>query len=99
MSHIKHSVTLPHGSATEWDMTQLSDEQLNHAHHIAYEALYGHTLDGKLVAPGLLSTDFRGLGPHVEGAMPRAIETWKKRLNMALDETERRFLLSDPIHK
>lgn len=99
MSQTKHKPkykfgpSLPKGSALEWDMTALTDEQLEYEHKLSYESLYGHTIDGEVVLPGLLSPDANHKGFYKE-IIDNALFVWKSRHQRALDELERRFLLS-----
>jgi len=84
---------LPTGGALHWDMTQLTDEQLGHEHHLAYESLYGHTYEGVILIPGLLSPDFdkRNFSSEI---IKEALATWTLRFQRAENELERRYLLS-----
>lgn len=89
------SVNLPEGHPLKWDMTTLTDAQLTQEHRVAFEALYGSTLQGKPVPglPGLLTDKYKA---DLEGGghpmLEMAIKTWQKRLSRAEEEAERRFL-------
>lgn len=88
----KFGPSLPRGSALDWDMTKLTDEQLNYEHHLAYESLYGHTINGVVALPGLLSPDRKV--QVSEETYKEALRVWQSRFDRSLNEIERRFLLS-----
>ena len=81
---------LPHGPVTEWNMEMLSEEVLQHEYELAYEVLNDIIIDDQIVISGMLKkplNDMSDLERH-------AVGVWKKRLQRAEDELERRFLLS-----
>lgn len=86
---------LPTGGALEWDMTQLTDAQLEHEYQLAYESMYGHTINGVVVIPGFRSPDFDPQDIYwVKDHYDEALAVWTLRLERAEQELERRYLLS-----
>ncbi len=88
------NVNLPHGSALEWDITKLTDDQLEYERILAWEALYGSYVDGKLALDGLYKSREIELArnSYVVG-IDGAINVWQKRLKRAEDEIVERSLL------
>jgi hypothetical protein len=88
---------LPTGGALDWDMTTLTDGQLEHEYHLAYEVLNDiycsySPWNGGVAIKGMLKED----DPKTlnDPNWKSALETWRLRLSNAETEIERRFLLS-----
>ena len=84
---------LPSGGALEWDMTTLTDDQLEHEYRLSYESLYGHTYQGEILIKGLRDPDFDPLNYKKE-TIEEANRVWSLRFSRAEQELERRYLLS-----
>lgn len=85
---------LPSGGALDWDMTLLTDSQLEHEYHLAYESLHGHTYQGVVILKGLRDPEYVPLFNCSEEILNQAKQVWNLRFSRAEDELERRFLLS-----
>lgn len=88
---------LPTGGALDWDMTTLTDAQLEHEFHLAYEVLNDihcsyPPWNGGVAIKGMLKED----DPQKleDPYWKPALKTWQLRLSNAEQEIERRFLLS-----
>lgn len=79
---------LPRGSALEWDMTKLTQEQLQYEYDLAYEILHGIYIDGELIIEGMLNIEPNG--PMYD----EALHVWKLRLSRAQEELVDRQILS-----
>lgn len=88
------NVRLPSGFCLTWDMTTLTDEQLEYEYHLAHESLHGHYINDAIALPGLLSKDLSDMDSELRTMMVGAIHVWKERYRRSMDEMERRFLLS-----
>ena len=86
-------------SVLEWDMTELTDAELQHEFDLSYEVLHDiHSsfppYNGGVAIKGMLKK-IRDNDPDAQGEVfLSAVVVWKKRLQNAEDELERRFLLS-----
>ena len=85
-------IQLPAGNALDWDITTLTDEQLDYEYHLCYECLYGAYIAGFPVLKGLMNEDHIsfGVGEH-DLAKARAV--WLDRLRRAEDELFERKLI------
>lgn len=93
-SKYKFGPSLPGGSALDWDMTKLTDDQLEYEHHLAYESLYGHKVDGIIRIKGYRDPEYQPPGGFSKEMLSDAESVWTLRFTRAEDELERRFLLS-----
>lgn len=85
---------LPPGSALDWDMTSLTNEQLEHEYHLAYESLYGHTYEGKIMIKGIRDPEYVPPQNIDKETIENAHRVWNLRFSRAEAELERRYLLS-----
>lgn len=87
------------GGVFDWDMTSISDEQLQHEYDLAYEVLHDihcprPPWNGGVAIRGMLKEATED-NAHTRSTIFRhALEVWKLRLKRAEDELERRYLLS-----
>ena len=88
------SPRLPSGGALDWDMTILSDKQLEYEYHLAYESLYGHTHEGVVVLKGLRDPEYVPPCGFKHATIIEANRVWSLRFSRAENELERRYLLS-----
>ncbi len=87
------NIRLPSGGALEWDMTTLTNDQLEYEYELAHESLYGHKVKGEIVLKGFLDPEYKS--PYFDKtSLEQAITIWKLRFSRAEDELERRYLLS-----
>ena len=90
---------LPHGPVTEWVMEDLSDEVLEHELALSYEVLHDihcsmPPYNGGVAIRGMLKELADDTPKSRDPQYRSAVEVWKKRLQRAQDELERRYLLS-----
>jgi hypothetical protein len=91
MDNIK-CIQLPAGDALTWDLTTLTDEQLEYEYNLAYENLFGAEIAGLNVMKGLMVNDHTSFGVNKDD-LDRARNKWLQRLKHAEDELFERQLL------